>query len=226
MHVIIPALHTCTLAYISFLIHKSVILWISRLHYNSIRYVYMYLHVVVQCEEPDAHRAEECFFCPSWLKDPNTPFSCFATLAFWEMWLYAVVCSYTIMYIVATCKCYLHVHAYPFVLSPYFLLTLILLSILWSSIAGQRVRSPSVLPLPKDVLHIVKRTLFYKGPMSPMDNPENFKTIMSLLSGYEVDIVSWHTHVCALYLQLECVYWACSFTLEVMTLTIESIVKQ
>ena len=44
--------------------------------------------------------------------------------------------------------------------------------------------------LPKDVLLTVKRTLFYKGPMSPMDNPEKFKTIMSLLSGYEVDIVS------------------------------------
>lgn len=106
-------------------------------------------------------------------------------------------------YMVVTCKCYLHV--YPFILSPYSLLTPILPILSWS-IAGQRVRSPSVLPpdLPKDVLLTVKRTLFYKGPMSPMDNPEKFKTIMSLLSGYEVDIVSWHmcsistTGVCVL----------------------------
>ena len=60
--------------------------------------------------------------------------------------------------------------------------------------------------LPKDVLRFVKRTLFFEGPMSPMDNPEKFQTIMSLLSRYEVDIefVSWYmcsistTGVCVL----------------------------
>ena len=58
--------------------------------------------------------------------------------------------------------------------------------------AGQRVRSPSVLSadLLKDALLSVKRTLFFKGPTSPMDNPEKFKIVMSLLSGYEVDTVS------------------------------------
>lgn len=69
-----------------------------------------------------------------------------------------------------------------------------------SHIAGQRVISPSMSPddLPKDVLHEVKRTLFYKGPKSPMDNPDVFKTVMSLLSGYEVDSTCTYV-LCCIY---------------------------
>ena len=37
-----------------------------------------------------------------------------------------------------------------------------------------------------DYLREVKRTLFWKRPMSPMDNVEVFKRAMSLLSAYEV----------------------------------------
>ena len=59
--------------------------------------------------------------------------------------------------------------------------------------------------LPKDVLLTVKRTLFYKGPMSPMDNPEDFRTIMSLLSRYEVDIVMTYTCMCSISTTRVCV---------------------
>ena len=37
-----------------------------------------------------------------------------------------------------------------------------------------------------DYLREVKRTLFQKGPKSPIDNMEVFKRVMSLLSAYEV----------------------------------------
>ena len=40
-----------------------------------------------------------------------------------------------------------------------------------------------------DYLREVKRTLFQKGPKSPIDNVEVFKKAMSLLSAYEVKCV-------------------------------------